>query len=242
MCGIYASIARQDFRPPSENLQNLLKARGPDHIGQIQARVEGEKGEPYYISLTSTVLSLRGSHITAQPFISLESGSALCWNGEAWKIGPVTVKGNDGQAVFDLLVRASSPQVLAAEAASSILNALRSISGPCAFVFLDKPHNQMFVGRDRLGRRSLLYKFDGASGSLEFSSIADATDGSWQEIEADGIYQLSFKDHISPAQQEKSFDLLSNPVALVSRHEWGEVDFKSVSQLSIAKINLLNFI
>src|SRR4051794_31814609 len=114
MCGIHAAISRTGFQAPKEDLKRLLCNRGPDHTGDQLARIDAQDGTSYWITLMSTVLALRGGHVTAQPFLDASSGSALCWNGEAWKIGPDPVIGNDGQAVFNLLIQASSSQLLAA--------------------------------------------------------------------------------------------------------------------------------
>lgn len=130
--------------------------------------------------------------MTAQPFIGASAESSLCWNGEAWKIGPDLVQGNDGQAVFESLVRATSAPTTVAEAVASTLKVLRSIAGPFAFFYVDKVHSQVYFGRDRLGRRSLLFNIK--NGSMEFASIADSTDASWCEVEADGIYRIALSE------------------------------------------------
>lgn len=165
----------------------------------------------------STVLALRGGHVTAQPFLDASSGSALCWNGEAWKIGLDLVTGNDGQAVFDLLIQASSSQTLPADAVSAILKVLHSISGPFAFVFLDRTHNQMFFGRDRLGRRSLVFKNNVDLGVLELSSIP-GDNGSWEEVEADAIYQLSYGSSSSNSEDLAEDSITA--IAPVCKHPW----------------------
>jgi asparagine synthetase B (glutamine-hydrolysing) len=190
MCGIHASISTRGFQIPSPGLKHLLCKRGPDHVGELQAEIQDD-GLTYYLSFTSTVLALRGGHVTAQPFIDPQSGSVLCWNGEAWKIGPETVAGNDGRKVFDALLGASTTQGIGSESTSKVVEALNSISGPFAFVFFDNIHKQLFFGRDRLGRRSLLYNSLDDSKSIEFSSTADPARGLWKEVEADAIYVLS---------------------------------------------------
>lgn len=187
--------------------------------------MEAEESTSYWISLMSTVLSLRGGHVTAQPFVDASSNSALCWNGEAWKIGLDTVSGNDGQAVFDLLIKASADHVSASDSTAAVLHALRSISGPFAFVYLDTYHNQLYFGRDRLGRRSLLYKSD-EDAELQLSSISDATSGSWLEVEVDAVCRLPLDGIIpSPEQHDKStHELLHTDPAIIHRHMWDSED------------------
>jgi asparagine synthetase B (glutamine-hydrolysing) len=190
MCGIHASISSRGFQVPGHDLKHLLCYRGPDHVGEVQAKVE--LGETVYsLSFTSTVLALRGGHLTPQPFVNPQSGSILCWNGEAWKIGSQPVVGNDGQRVFEALLKASTTQTDASRPSRRVFEVLSSICGPFAFVFLDNTHKQLFFGRDRLGRRSLLYNSLEHLETIELSSVADPTRGLWNEVEADGIYTLS---------------------------------------------------
>jgi asparagine synthetase B (glutamine-hydrolysing) len=222
MCGIYASISTQAFRQPSEVAKQSLCSRGPDHVGELCSQISMLNGRTYWISLTSTVLALRGGHVTAQPFKDALNGSCLCWNGEAWKIGPDTVTGNDGQAVFDALMKASSTQVTS-KSSDDVLRVLRSIAGPFAFIFLDLINNQIYFGRDRLGRRSLLFKSDEVTTSLEFSSVADPTSGPWSEIEADAIYQLSLDENATHPPQEFKSDRFLKSFAPIHIHKWNAV-------------------
>ena len=215
MCGIHASISAKGFLTPSHGLKQLLCNRGPDYVGEAGAEIH-EHGAPYYLSFTSTVLSLRGGDVTPQPFVDTKSGSILCWNGEAWKIGSESITGNDGQVVFDTLLEAIATNDVASESAIAILNVLNSISGPFAFVFLERTHEHIFFGRDRLGRRSLLYSAN--SNAVEFSSTADPLRGIWKEVEADGIYVLSL-----------------NHGALATREQNAEDDIRSLSILPLQK-------
>jgi asparagine synthetase B (glutamine-hydrolysing) len=194
MCGIYASISGQGFRVPKDGLKKLLCNRGPDCNDEEQIEVGGcNNSEPCYVSLMSTVLAMREDlEAAAQPFVDSASGCSLCWNGEAWKIGPSAVAGNDGRLIFEKLLLASQSPIQCVE--NPVLQVLRSISGPFAFVYLDKVQNTMYFGRDRLGRRSMLFKFDAEVALLELSSVADSTCDRWQEVEADGIYQLDLNE------------------------------------------------
>ncbi|RDL41907.1 Adenine nucleotide alpha hydrolases-like protein [Venustampulla echinocandica] len=221
MCGIHVSISTKAFHAPSDELKDLLSNRGPDHLGKAQTKIRILDGATYWISLTSTVLALRGGQLMAQPFQDVPSGSSLCWNGEAWAIAPGPVIGNDGQIVFDLLLKASSLELSAADSVAAVLKVLRSISGPFAFVFLDQNHHLMYFGRDRLGRRSLLFNTDGFPISMEFSSCADPASGGWMEVEADGIYQLSFCHENSVfGQPNADQHFFSKSIIPLRRHDW----------------------
>lgn len=195
MCGIHACISRVGPQRPSQALQDALHNRGPDHLGRSKV----EQSFPSnicstWLSFTSTVLALRGDHTTEQPFQDHVTDSVLCWNGEAWKIKGEVVMGNDGQAVFDLLCSTSQSMASGPESITAVLQAIRSISGPFAFVFYDNARGLVYFGRDRLGRRSLLYDYEDISGALQLASIAEPTGGSWKEVEADAVYILDLSN------------------------------------------------
>ncbi|CAG8981866.1 hypothetical protein HYALB_00009542 [Hymenoscyphus albidus] len=220
MCGIHASISRTAYQAPSHELRQLLSNRGPDHLGEIQAKIDTGNETSCWISCTSTVLALRGGQVKKQPFQDSSSGCSLCWNGEAWKIDSTPVVGNDGQLVFDLLREASASNLTAAESTAAILGLLRSISGPCAFVYVDANHGLIYFGRDCLGRRSLLYHTNESSSTIELSSCSDPSNPNWTEVEADGIYQLSLSSALLMTENRTDEIVLSNPVVSCQRHAW----------------------
>ncbi|PBP24711.1 asparagine synthase [Diplocarpon rosae] len=219
MCGIHAAISTRSYQFPSDELKNLLCNRGPDHTGEQRSMFDAIDGQSRWITLTSTVLALRGGHVTAQPFFDAPSGSVLCWNGEAWKIGSDSVTGNDGQVVFDLLIKASSAQSLAYESNIAILKVLQSISGPFAFVFFDRSHGRIYFGRDRLGRRSLLSMNNSSLDTFELSSTG-GLGGSWQEIEADAVYQLFLHKKPPQGQCQHPVEAPLTKIALIHKYPW----------------------
>lgn len=181
MCGIHAVISTTAPAPIEAGFEQRLRNRGPDHVANETIELQRDDSSRLFVALTSTVLSLRGDEITPQPLVDNGSGSVLCWNGEAWKIDGEPVTGNDGKAVLCHLTQASSP----------IHEALKSIEGPFAFVFLDKNTSMLYYGRDRLGRRSLLSH---ATDSLSLSSVAGTIDPAWTEVEADGFYSINLAE------------------------------------------------
>ncbi|OAA45348.1 asparagine synthetase domain containing protein 1 [Beauveria brongniartii RCEF 3172] len=198
MCGIHAAISHNVSSPISGTLEANLRCRGPDHLGSLTISFPDNDAH-LCVALTSTVLALRGNHTTAQPLLDQDSGSALCWNGEAWRIHGQPVTGNDGEFVLSKLVAASS------HSQEAILDTLRAIEGPFAFVFVDKRNKSLYYGRDRLGRRSLLVKLESP---FQLSSISDASTTGWLEVEADGCYSISLTSN--------SFLSTVEP----SRHDW----------------------
>ncbi|KAK5653944.1 hypothetical protein OQA88_7869 [Cercophora sp. LCS_1] len=166
MCGIHASLSATPH--------------------EISPKLKHTFCDSWFLTFTSTVLALRGDHITNQPLVHPTNQSVLCWNGEAWRIDGCQVEGNDGEAIFD---RLSQPTALVARR-DAILSVFRSIEGPFAFVYYDQLSEALYFGRDRLGRRSLMKRQDSASGDLILCSVAESPDPSWTEVEADGIYAV----------------------------------------------------
>ena len=183
MCGIHAAVSKSPEKHLGSDFERCLCNRGPDHLGRVTTELRHD-AYALFVTLTSTVLSLRGDHITAQPLQDDESGSILCWNGEAWKIDGVPIQGNDGQAVLQRLSSARR------DGEGAFVDAVRSIDGPFAFVYLDKVTSSLYYGRDRLGRRSLLQN---RADSIQLSSIADQGTAGWIEVEADGFYKMELE-------------------------------------------------
>lgn len=220
MCGIHAVISASQPGEIATSLRRCLCNRGPDHITTYETRLAdgvADGSSATHLAFTSSVLALRGDHIAQQPFVDPETGSVFCWNGEAWKIRHHDVSGNDGEAIAALLNEAVRRDLEEREAA--ILQVLRSIDGPFAFVFFDKPSGKVYYGRDRLGRRSLVIRKGGQC--VVLSSITDAADPQWSEVEADGIYVIDVANiHLQEQPHE------------TTRLEWldddGAADFVSV--------------
>lgn len=255
MCGIHAVLctnkAAADAHRISPDLKSRLCNRGPDYYGQVERQCvacssphQGSGDEDvdcWTLRFTSTVLALRGDHITRQPLFDASNGndeSVLCWNGEAWRIGGQMVEGNDGEAILALLVKASACSSPSSE--DSVLNVFRSVEGPFAFVYYHAPSQKVFFARDRLGRRSLMVSEDERAGTLVISSISEACDPSWREVEPDGIYVLKLDGHDQVASERS----LRVPV----RRDWlvdGQADFVSRSSpfaLSFHAMSLLSYL
>lgn len=199
MCGIFCSLSRSEYIPPLEGISELLHARGPDATNQacVQSETEQNTESAAYITLYSTVLSLRGSVTVQQPYRREDSRSFLCWNGEAWSIAGERPDGNDTARIFRLIENAARQPIPPMDAREEIACSLRAISqalsqvaGPYAFVFHDPIACRTYFGRDFLGRRSLLRRVT-AQGDVLLSSVTNGVAGTgWSEIEADAIYCL----------------------------------------------------
>lgn len=224
MCGIHAVISASQPVVIAADIRRCLCNRGPDHITTHETQLANSVADgaaTTHLAFTSSVLALRGDHVAQQPFVDSETGSVFCWNGEAWKIRHHDVSGNDGEAVAALLNEAVRRGMEEREAA--ILQVLRYIDGPFAFVFFDKSSGKVYYGRDRLGRRSLVIR-EGDQ-RVVLSSITDAADPQWKEVEADGIYVLDVAGTYSSHS-------LANQYRAARRLEWLDdndaVEFVSV--------------
>ena len=186
---------------PDADVLQLLQRRGPDSTSCAQhtyghdceeAPLQQESGGGIFLNFTSTVLSLRGARTVSQPLQSSDGSHVLCWNGEAWSIAGHPAKGNDTEAVFEVLSAAASQShcksLSAQDASNTIAKHMATIAGPYAFVFYDKRAGRVYLGRDFLGRRALLWRTT-ESGNLLISSVTSGShDSAWSEIEAGGIY------------------------------------------------------
>ncbi|PHH65497.1 hypothetical protein CDD81_2277 [Ophiocordyceps australis] len=208
MCGIYAAVSASTQGAIAAALEQSLRSRGPDYVGTVETRLEGGS-DLLSLYFTSTVLSLRGEHVAEQPLIDNTSGSILCWNGEVWKMrGQSIGNGNDGQV---LLTELGAARRYSTGQADTVVDVLRTIEGPFAFVYFDKPNRRLYYGRDRLGRRSLLLN---QGDLLTLASVAGLPKTGWVEVDADGCYSIEldpsgFSAHTTPTRhawaQDKEF-------------------------------------
>ncbi|KAI0435709.1 asparagine synthase-domain-containing protein [Xylaria telfairii] len=213
MCGIHATITTSSLSGLTSELKQSLINRGPDHFGQVQRELPGtHPGHQLRLYFASTVLALRGDHVVKQPLEDDTGvGSVLCWNGEAWRINHQPVCGNDGEAVFSMLQSSASSHSQARE--THVIDVLRSIEGPFAFVYYDSTAGRLYYGRDRLGRRSLLIKPSSETGSITLSSIASVPTSGWEEVSSDGIWSIDLN----------AYDGISSELSLqrhITKHVW----------------------
>ena len=204
MCGIHLSVCQAHPVYPDDTVVQLLKDRGPDSFRQEKTIVQDANNGQIHLTFSSSVLSLRGNHTAVQPLVDRDTGSIFCWNGEAWKIDETPVSGNDGELIFDLLLRVKSTVTkgqLSQEEVDlrirHVIDTFNSVRGPFAFVFYDALIGKVFFGRDCLGRRSLLFRHD-LEGSFFLSSVCPgAQEHGFEEVEADGIYMLDMARSIA---------------------------------------------
>ncbi|MCJ1243735.1 hypothetical protein MMC30_000932 [Trapelia coarctata] len=214
MCGIWFSCSLQRPILPDDQIIALLQNRGPDSLNVIRKTIQSNPsctshgGVPedraIHLVFVASVLSLRGTRIVPQPLLDEDSGSLLCWNGEAWKLDGESIHGNDAEAVFkSLLAFARSypydPETESeghATALAVVTPTFETIAGPYSFVFYDGLYQRVYYGRDPMGRRSLLIK-SSISQDLVISSISDGSPSdTWEEVEPDSNYVLDLARHL----------------------------------------------
>ena len=193
MCGIYLSVSCGLAQLPDDETITALKSRGPDAFRSIKLSIPSQNSaeEQYGLIFGSSVLALRGDHVEQQPLVDPESGSILCWNGEAWKKDGQEVTGNDSAALFSALLRATASN----SSPSRVGEVLTSITGPFAFVFYHASSSTVYYGRDRLGRRSLILQQE-IPNQLVLCSVSSSSPAKPREVSSDQIHYLSLRDDI----------------------------------------------
>ncbi|KAL9624860.1 MAG: hypothetical protein Q9160_000907 [Pyrenula sp. 1 TL-2023] len=195
MCGIHAAIgSKSDAEGPDQNVLELLQRRGPDclnshkldHLG-----IELPGSNPYRITLTASVLALRGGRVQHQPLVNNSPSCVFCWNGDAWKHNGIPVTGNDTAAIFKLLLAVSKNST--DRFLSDVLDLFAKIDGPFSFVFYNAAHSKLFYGRDRLGRRSLLQSAGERGIATIMSVSSNHLPSGFSEVDAKGIHVLDLE-------------------------------------------------
>lgn len=271
MCGIFCSISRNSHVSPDQQVLHLLQRRGPDSTACARLTFDANTADlpsspinNAYLTFTSTVLSLRGAKTVGQPLQDADESCLLCWNGEAWSISGQPTFENDTEAVYNLLSRGAkqshSAGLSAKDAAAMVSQNMATVAGPYAFLFYDAHAGRIYLGRDFLGRRSLLWKTN-ENGDILISSITSGSlNGSWAEIEADGIYCIDLRRpsyepgepkeghtlssdfavykvpyHTSDSRQQDDNHSVGNPSSLWAAHAHGKVGHSiSFSQSAIS--------
>lgn len=185
MCGIFCllSLSPTHFEW-DKTVYEHLKRRGPNLSQNLTVR----STKPCYQCVFSAhVLHLRGL-LTPQP-VEDGRGNVLVWNGEIFGGVPVKPEENDTAVVSQRLSSCSS--------STEILSFLSTVRGPWGFIYYQKAGDCLWFGRDFLGRRSLLWKFDAEVKALTLTSVgahcAGPAASAWQEVPAAGVYRIDLK-------------------------------------------------
>ena len=211
MCGIGALYESSSSGKWNEDkVREALKCianRGPDENETTYVRKN--------MVLLASVLHLRGIKCMKQPFSMKDSRDILLWNGEVFGGRPVvTEKQSDTKRVFEVL-SSETADSSRKDVGVRILKTLDMIEGPWAAVYWHHKTQSLWFGRDRLGRRSLLLRFEreeeNVLKSLRISSVLPASehnkyvvpadkdqyklvDSVWQAIPPTGLFGVCFDE------------------------------------------------
>lgn len=176
----------------------MLKNRGPDSFEVLKVQLN-----EYTLLAAVSVLSLRGSsqiQVTKQPLVDASSGNILLWNGELFASDLIEVNSdeNDAQKILEKLC-----DNFDSKSEKEILAILESIKGPFGFVFYEKKSNRIYFGRDKFGRRSLLFNanklVDSKTPLLMLSSVQVNMinfkfENEFNELKASAFYSLDLNE------------------------------------------------
>ncbi|KAJ9480001.1 Asparagine synthetase domain-containing protein [Pseudozyma hubeiensis] len=209
MCGIGVLISPtvtvderdQGAVPPLErywsSILDNIRDRGPDCSSTVQHEFQTPSSSAdsssstttaWTLSLTSSVLSLRGDGITQQPLSSSDGRLLLAWNGQIfdWDSNAsnhatssrvrLDSGENDGIILLDRIQQILDEQkdrdTNPSSTGRALNAALSEVEGPYAFVLLDRREDKLYCGRDPLGRRSLLLQRLPHHSTLAIVSVA----------------------------------------------------------------------
>ncbi|CAF3466659.1 unnamed protein product [Rotaria socialis] len=183
MCGICFCLHTQST--PLSIDYTPLNARGPDfqtQHGPISLTSN------LYVTFAVSVLALRGYKQQQQPFID-EDGNILLLNGEIYEGAlQISADDNDGVVLSQHLKRCSTD--------IDICNLISALEGCFAFIYFQKKTNSLYYGRDRLGRRSLLYstETDPPSNIKMILSSVQLNNLSYTELDSNILHKLTVID------------------------------------------------
>ena len=171
MCGILLTFANCPL-----DLELLNANRGPDFNAKKQAKT---------FCLQSFVLHLRGQ-ATEQP---IETDKfVLAYNGEIYYYGQDLVEGNDTLFLSSIFKNCITEQ--------DVLQVISQLRGEWALVLYFKDLGKIYLGRDFLGRKSLLWHQPQSDVGQQYFGISSVSDGSkgWEEIPCTGVFSISIDD------------------------------------------------
>ncbi len=173
MCGIAGVIGQQPLAPATlEAMLTALRRRGPDAEHVVGWNAQGHRqGATPEVALLHTRLAIMDPRPEAdQPFSNDDGSVWLCYNGEVY----------DWQQHVDELrcqgvqfkTHADTEFILRGYEAWGLEGLLPKLRGMFAFAILDWKKREVFVVRDRMGLKPLIYTT--ANGGLSFGSLVRA--------------------------------------------------------------------
>ncbi|KAK6198667.1 glucosamine 6-phosphate synthetase [Scheffersomyces amazonensis] len=179
-----------------ESLIYRIASRGPDYLNYTNF---ANKGISY--QLFSSILSLR-QPFTSQPII-ISHRYVLQFNGELYN--DECLLGNDTKFFMQLLEHANDY--------NDIIKALNDLYGEFAFALYDLLNEKIYFGRDRIGKRSLVYSII-PSKALILSSVPYSEDPTVEFIECkNNIYDYNLQTHDLTIHNYNGMDTIFKPLS-----------------------------
>lgn len=152
-----------------------MERRGPEAIG-----IETISYDSCKLLFAASVLWLQGKEITKQPL--LNSNSVFVYNGDIFYSKAILAEDRqefgDTVLFFKKIAQSINSKIICGE--------LDHIHGPYAFIYYDKDNGDLYFGRDKYGRRSLLLGKHNKDESIIITSVAKR-DTSYKFIELPSI-------------------------------------------------------
>ncbi len=165
MCGIVGLIGECEstIADPIGRALSTLRLRGPDggRRSNLQLGI-------LHATFAARHLALVDPRHARQPIVR-PSGATLVWNGEVYNHRQLRAELRDRGESFET---ENDGEVLAALLDCDGIDALRRVEGSYAFAFLGGPRGPLYLGRDAMGVRPLVYAR--LPHGLVFASTVDA--------------------------------------------------------------------
>lgn len=171
MCGIAGFFSQQPVaQATTDAMLAALVRRGPDASHQLMLDMQGNRADAETIH--NALLHTRLSIIDPRPEADQPMGSAdgqvwICYNGEVydWQADKQALE----QAGIVFHTHSDTEFILQAYIAWGIDRLLQRLRGMFAFAILDLRQGKVFMARDRMGEKPLLYALQ--DGNLAFGSL-----------------------------------------------------------------------
>jgi len=175
MCGIFCSFIKGSAVCNEINkCRSSLQKRGPD-IGSTHQIVVNN----YTALFSGNILWIQGERPTNQPYVD-KKGNILLWNGDAysWNLTiNASIKDSDTKIISDFLCYEGNMELL-----------MTSVHGPYSIIYYDCEQQILWVGRDPIGRISLLWNI--SDDKLIVSSVGHKDIVDLEEVPAIGLFKF----------------------------------------------------
>ncbi len=162
MCGICGFISRKlDSADNLAAMSNLLAHRGPDDHGEEIYQIQGGK----YVGFAHRRLSILDlSDKGHQPMHSKDRRISVVFNGEIYNYGELKRQLKDY-----IFVSACDTEIIIAAYLRWGIDFVKKINGMFAIALLDRKNGEVYLIRDRIGKKPLYYYMDNDN-NLVFAS------------------------------------------------------------------------